>query len=156
MRSDATVECAEGHRWGLQPAKIEIDEPWCPVCEEDANKDRSERREKAIEMARDMGIANAEDFVDLIQRTNDAEFDNERVTRDPVTGRRFTGLELMDQLESEGKPRLGDEFSRRRGYSEAQIAELHEFYRLLSKIAETVDEDDLCFLDGFARGQLDL
>jgi len=55
----------------------------------------------------------------------DEEFPNEKLTVDPVTGKEFTGIGLMEQLISEGKTsvpkHMGREFSERRGYSKESV-----------------------------------
>jgi len=128
----------------------------------DADKDvpkgsaESERRAAAIAMARDLGIKNPEHFVDLATETSLAEKDHNAVTRDPVTGKDFTAKQLMEQLASEGKPDLGDEFSRRRGYTPEEIARYHEYQRAAAEAIRDAGEDNAAHVHGVADGSLDI
>lgn len=95
------------------------------------------------------------EYAELSRRVSAAEKDNDQKIRDPVTGKMLTALELMDQLESEGLPRMGEEFSKRRGYTPEEWA---DFVRQGEMQAELMDggirEDDLMYFDGVLDGQL--
>jgi hypothetical protein len=106
-------------------------------------------------MLQEMLIPNAVNLVELSQLTARHEKDNDSLSLDPVSQQRFTALQLMDQLESEGKERLGREFSERRGYSLEQIAEFDRYLDAWADAVDTgVDEDELVFAMGVADGQL--
>jgi predicted Zn-dependent peptidase len=119
--------------------------------------DRAARRTIAIEILQEHGVIDAVHLVDLSQSTAMAEKNNNAITVDPVTGNAYTALQLMDQLQSEGKERLGREFSERRGYTAADIEEFGQFLNALhAAINAGADHDEIAYALGVADGQLDL
>lgn len=156
MRKDRLTETETQEMFGLarqhNPAEMKTLKAWRDAADAADN----ERRTAAVAIARDLGIKDPEKFVKLSEAVSRAQKDNSEVTRDPVTGKKFTGTELMDQLESEGKDRLGDEFSRRRGYTKAEIAQYHEYQRVLREAIDKVGAADAEYVEGVASGQLDI
>ena len=117
----------------------------------------NQRRAAGIFLAKEAGAAEPTRLVQLAMSTARDEMDGDAVSTDPVTGSGFNALQLMDQLDLEGKPRMGEEFSRRRGYSEQQIADHQEFMAMYHEaMASGADPDSLQFALGVATGQLDL
>jgi hypothetical protein len=68
-------------------------------------------RQCAVELAIELGVESASDWVDLTIKVFRAEKQTQELTRDPDTGKIFNALQLMDQLEPECKKRMGMEFS---------------------------------------------
>jgi phosphoglycolate phosphatase-like HAD superfamily hydrolase len=96
-------------------------------------------------------------FIDLTARVTGAERDTNRRVTDPVTGESFTAIELMDQLEDEGLPRMGPEFQARRGYTEAEIKEYRAWQAAQAQLIERgIAENDLMYLIGIIDGSLSL
>lgn len=87
----------------------------------------------AIDEARESGLENPEEFVALHRKVTNATKDGEERIIDPVTGKNLNAIELMDQIESEGGQRLGEEFSHRRGYTLEEV----EDFRTLNQILNT-------------------
>jgi hypothetical protein len=115
----------------------------------------SERRQLALKLAKEDGIPDAEALVDHSIRVANAEKNAYEKTVDPVTGKSVNSFELMDILESEGKPRMGVEFSMRRGYTKAEYADLVDFQDRLTELRERgASDDDVMYITGVATGQL--
>lgn len=120
-------------------------------------EDDSTRRAAAIAIAREEGVNDPERLVDLAMRTSRNEKDGSEIAIDPVTGKSMDAFELMDQLESEGKDRMGDEFSRRRGYTADQRKEFQNYLdAVYSAERSGVPMDSLQYISGVADGQLDI
>lgn len=127
-----------------------------PLQLHEARKDRmrerfARHRLDFIGLARELGESDPESYVDLSYRTSLAERCNEERTLDPVTGQWLTGVELI-RLTG-----LGEEFSRRRGYTEAERAEHAECVRRVEALLARpdADEDAIQWLDGVISCQLD-
>lgn len=91
-----------------------------------------------------IGITTPKEFAALAEKVKRAEKITSSRTRDPVTGKTFTSIELMDQLEREGKPRMGPEFSRRRGYTAAEIKDHQALgVEIEKQIKAGVDDADI-------------
>ena len=102
-----------------------------------------------VEDARELGIEDPEAFVALSRRIDQAEKDGDLKTLDPVTGRELTASELMDILEAENPhlplddSRMGEEFQRRRGYTQEEIDDWNEWSRITKELHErgaSIDE----------------
>lgn len=101
-------------------------------------------RDDLYRYARELGVPDAEEFVDDLYRVRVAEKDEADVALDPVTGRELNADELGDLLEAAGQDRTGAEFSRRR-YTEAEIA---DFDRVTNRITEMANDPKI-------KGQMD-
>jgi antirestriction protein ArdC len=116
-----------------------------------------QRRAAGILIAKEAGLSDPEQLVDLAMSTALAEKDGADITNDPVTGKDFNAFQLMDQLEVEGKPRMGEEFSQRRGYTDDQIADHQAFMAAYHEAVNNgADADSLQYALGVANGQLDI
>lgn len=100
-----------------------------------------------IQQAKEFGIKDPEAYIALSKKVKLREKNNEEVRVDPVTGKSFTALELMDQLESEGKDRLGREFSERRGYTPEEISDFEKFVKITSEAMKRDPAGNLQDLD---------
>lgn len=114
------------------------------------------RRAMAISILEAEGVADAVRLVDLGQAVAWAEKQNDQGIRDPVTGHEFTALQLMDQLEAEGKDRLGHDFSERRGYTAEEIAQ-YDMYIMVTDAAVLAGArlDELAFAQAILDGSLE-
>jgi predicted NAD-dependent protein-ADP-ribosyltransferase YbiA (DUF1768 family) len=123
-----------------------------------SNKKQNNRDAAIIRLAKSLGIKNSEKLISLMKKVTKAEKNTNERTVDPVTGQKFTALELMDQLESEGKPRMGEEFSDRRGYTYEEIADFNALANLMRETLKNTDitEVDLQFFEGVLNGELDI
>ena len=136
--TDAPVE-AEGQGEGISEPEVEV-------------------RSRLAKDLKDIGVEKPETLVDLLFRTSKVEKDSKLKIKDPVTGKNFTAIELMKQLESEGKPNMGVEFSKRRGYTTEEILDFNDSVeRVQEEIRKGVNEDDLFAVTSLIRShQTDL
>lgn len=116
-----------------------------------------QRRAAGIFLAKEAGMSDPEQLVDLAMSTARAEKNGDEIATDPVTGKDFDAFQLMDQLEIEGKPRMSEEFSRRRGYTDDEIADHQAFMAAYHEAVNNgADADSLQYALGVADGQLDI
>jgi len=86
-------------------------------------------------------LEQSREFFKLAVATSEAEKKQKEKTKDPVTGKEFSADELMNQLISEGKPKMGEEFSRRRGYTNEQIKNWNRRMELIKKLTSVQGVD---------------
>ncbi len=113
-----------------------------------------------IAEAKRLGIPNPEKYVDLEHKNSLAEKWTWQTARDPDTGKVLNARELMELMADESPMHEGggggNEFSRRRGYTEQEIADLAAGGKLINEAVKSgVDEEDIQWFGGVISGQLE-